>query len=117
MEHILEKAVNDIHLMSGLEGNSLVFLERFDVFRDEVEEKQNCWPRDRKLSVLLYSDRDKKNGKRVNSDLDSFCRFFGSDSSAETSIRNTKSDATSILIAFCVFTESFPVYKMTYLAV
>ena len=117
MEHTLQKADTNIHLMSGPERNSLTFPERFDVSRDEVEEKENCMPRDWALSVLLYSDRDKKKRKRVNSYLNSFCRFFGDDSSAETSIRNTKSDATSILIAFCVFTESFPVYKMTYLAV
>ena len=64
--------------------------------------------RDKILSVLLYSDRDKKKRKRVNSDLDSFNRFFGGHSSVETGKRNTKSDATSFLVTFCTFAESFP---------
>ena len=51
-----------------------------------------CW---RRLPGPLYSDRDKRKRKRVNSNLDSFGRLFGGNSPAETPIRNTKSDATS----------------------
>ena len=46
----------------------------------------------------------RKKRKRVNSDLDSFCRFADGDSSAEPSVQNTKSvGTTGFFYFFLVF--------------
>ena len=54
---------NIIHLMSAREGNSFVFPQN-SVFPETTqtlsfEEKQNYFPREQTLSVLLYSDEIK----------------------------------------------------------
>ena len=58
--------------MSGPEGNSFVF-SRGLMFPEiksretsNLEGKQNCFQRDKTLSVLLYSDRDNNKKKKTS---------------------------------------------------
>ena len=74
----------------------------------ETRGKTKLFPRGKRHSLFCYiAIETTKRRKRVNSDLDSFCKFFGDYSSAET-IRNTKGDVILFLVTFCVFAESFP---------
>ena len=96
-------------LMSGPEGNSSFCFPRGSMFpstsgweTSKIEGKQNLlFPKGQEtLSVLLYSDRNKKKE-------DELTRVFAGDSSVETSKQNTKSVTTTLLVAFCIFAESF----------
>ena len=83
--------MNNTHLMSGPEGKCFVFPRENVSF---VFPETNCFPRDKTLSVFYIATKDKKKRKRVNSDLDSFSRFFGGDSSVQNLHTKSKSVAT-----------------------